>query len=302
MSSPSVPSLSRSPRIIPFLLADVLLLAMAGFVIDRTASPMELWQAVLCAGCVGLAAWFGCWPFLIDQRAALRLAEQDGLSGTLQQIQQLELIARQIQVATGQWQTVQEHASKVSRSAQEIGDRMTLEAKSFAEFMQRTNDAEKNTLRLEVDKLRRGEAEWLQVVVRIMDHIYALHQAAVRSGQPRLTEQITHFQMACRDVIRRLGLVPFQGVPGDPLDPKVHQPVEEQGPPTGDARIVDTVGCGYTYQGQLLRPVMVTWQPADAAAAGAGGATSTTSTATASPNNPPPEDPGAEEQLGLNPL
>lgn len=297
MSSAPVPSLSKSPRIIAFLFADALLLAMAGFVIYRTPAPMELWQAALCSGCVALAAWFACWPFLIDQRAALRLAEQDGLATTLQQIQQLELIARQIQIATGQWQGVQESATKVAKSAQEIGERMTVEAKSFAEFMQRTNDAEKNTLRLEVDKLRRGEGEWLQVIVRLMDHIYALHQAAVRSGQPRLAEQITHFQMACRDAIRRVGLVPFQAVAGEPLDPKVHQPIEEQGEPPAGARVVDTVGCGYTFQGQLLRPVMVAWQAADAAVAA--GATATTTTASVAPAEPANGDPDAQEQLGL---
>ena len=41
---------------------------------------------------------------------------------------------------------------------------------------------------------RRGEGEWLQVLVRMLDHVYALHQGASRSGQPKLIEQVGNFQ------------------------------------------------------------------------------------------------------------
>jgi len=44
------------------------------------------------------------------------------------------------------------------------------------------NDSEKTTLRLEVEKLRRGELEWLQALVHILDHVFALHTAAMHSG------------------------------------------------------------------------------------------------------------------------
>jgi hypothetical protein len=57
----------------------------------------------------------------------------------------------------------------------------------------------KNHLRLEIEKLRRGEGEWLQVMVRVLDHVQALHLAGQRSGQRNLIEQLTHFQNSCRD-------------------------------------------------------------------------------------------------------
>ena len=63
---------------------------------------------------------------------------------------------------------------------------MTGEVRQFTEFMQKMNDSEKAALRLEVEKLRRGEGEWLQVLVRILDHVFALHAAAVRSGEPKV--------------------------------------------------------------------------------------------------------------------
>lgn len=308
MSSSTVPSLTRSPRIVPFLLADILLLAVAVVVIVRTPAPMGVWQIALAAACVALAGWFGCLPILIDHRAEVKLAEQEGLATTLEQIQNLETIARQIQLSTGLWQTVQEHSTKVSKAASDIADRMTTEAKAFADFMKRTNDIEKNHLRLEVEKLRRGEGETLQVIVRLMDHIFSLHMAAVRSGQPRLAEQITNFQLACRDAVRRIGLVPFIARPGEPFDGKVHQLIDEKEVPPAEARVAETVGCGYTFQGQLLRPALVglaaTEGSEEHGAAGAAAPAAAGQESSAEPSEPSaesPEEPGrsGQEQLGL---
>ena len=64
-------------------------------------------------------------------------------------------------------------------------------------------DVDLRKVRLEVEKLRRAEGEWLQVLVRVLDHVYALHLGALRSGQPNLIEQLSNFQNACRDAARR---------------------------------------------------------------------------------------------------
>ncbi|MBC8094179.1 MAG: nucleotide exchange factor GrpE, partial [Akkermansiaceae bacterium] len=132
------------------------------------------------------------------------------------------------------------------------------EVKLFNEFIQKTNDSEKATLRLEVEKMRRAEVEWLQVVVRILDHVFALHQAAARSKQPGIAEQLGKFQMACHDAARRIGLAAFAAAPAEAYDAQRHQLVD--GPdakaPEG-AAIEDTVATGYTFQGRLIRPAMV---------------------------------------------
>ena len=89
--------------------------------------------------------------------------------------------------------------------------------------MQKMNDSEKATLRLEVEKLHRGETEWLQVLVRILDHVFALHTAAVRTGDPKFAEPITNFQNACRDIVRRIGLTPFIAEPDEQFNAERHQ-------------------------------------------------------------------------------
>ena len=71
--------------------------------------------------------------------------------------------------------------------------------------------------------MRRAEAEWIQIVVHILDHVFAVFQAANRSGQPALAEQMGHFQNSCRDAARRIGLVATLVKAGDPYDPNLHK-------------------------------------------------------------------------------
>jgi hypothetical protein len=125
--------------------------------------------------------------------------------------------------------------------------------------MQKANDSEKATLRLEVEKLRRGESQWLQVLVHLLDHVFALHQAGARSGQPNLQEQLGQFQDACRDIVRRVGLMPMEAAPDEPFDEERHQLLEGQSV-TSEPRVAHTLATGYTYQGQMLRRTLVALQ------------------------------------------
>jgi molecular chaperone GrpE (heat shock protein) len=138
---------------------------------------------------------------------------------------------------------------------------------AFTEFLQRANDSERANLRLEVDKLKRGEGEWLQVLVRMLDHVYALHQGASRSGQPKVAEQVGNFQMACRDSARRVGLTPFTANEGEPFDAQRHQLVEEGATAAVDAIVAETIATGYTFQGRLVRPALVRLRDGEAAVA-----------------------------------
>jgi molecular chaperone GrpE (heat shock protein) len=128
------------------------------------------------------------------------------------------------------------------------------------------NDSEKATLRLEVEKLRRGELEWLQVLVNILDHIFALHAAAVRSGDAKFAAPITTFQNVCRDTARRLGLTPFAAEPNEPFDAERHQVAGSKETPPAGAVVAETIGSGYTFQGRLLRPALVRLRDGNASA------------------------------------
>lgn len=229
----------------------------AWWIVEKSDHPINIWMAVLALAAVGGAAWVAILPFFNDAQNAAKLEELDKLQSTANQIQNLEKVATQITIATAQWQSVQEHNAKAIESAKQVSEEMSQEALRFADFMQKANDSEKSTLRLEVDKLKRAEADWLQVLVRVLDHVYALHRAGKHSGQQTLIEQLAHFQNACRDAARRIGLVAFAPASGDGFEPGQHQTADGRKDIPDDAKVFETVATGYTFQGQMLRPALV---------------------------------------------
>jgi molecular chaperone GrpE (heat shock protein) len=229
-------------------------------------------------------------PFILDYRAMGKALEVNALSSVADRIQDLERVTALISSATNEWMSAQTQAEKTSTGAKEIADKMADEARQFAKVMQKLNDSEKSALRLEIEKLRRAEADWLQVLVRILDHVFALNAAAERSGQPRVAEQMTQFQNACREAAHRVGLVPFAATPDELFDAKRHQAVNTESEPPAGAVVAETVGAGFTYQGKLLRPALVRLRAANPPAVPAAEA--------AVPADPPkPENTG--DQLSL---
>jgi molecular chaperone GrpE (heat shock protein) len=241
----------------PFFLGDALLVGLAWLIYVKSESPLGLWQVCACVVCVSLGAWIAVLPYLTEYRAAAKFGEAEKLVSATDRIQNLEGVAAQISQATGQWQTVRESADKTAAGAREITDRMTAEVKAFNEFLCRANEDERAMLRLEADKLRRAEGEWLKVLVRILDHVYAVTQAAGRSRQPGVAEQLGRFQMACHDAARRIGLVPFIPSPSEPLDSERHQLADPNAKPGENAVVQEAIANGYTYQGKLIRPSLV---------------------------------------------
>ena len=203
--------LARWPSILPFLIGAALLDYFAWWVVEKSDHPINIWMGVLALVAVGGAAWVSVIPFLTDAQNATRIDELDKLQSTANQIQNLEKVANQITIATAQWQNVQEHNAKAIESAKQVSDEMSQEAMRFAEFMKKASDSEKATLRLEVEKLKRSENDWLQVLVRVLDRVTnkckqleALvarrQQAHSYSAETLLDFEPAHFQQAAAPV------------------------------------------------------------------------------------------------------
>jgi molecular chaperone GrpE (heat shock protein) len=263
MNDLNAPKLSKWP----FFLGDALLLGVACFICYQSKFVLGHWELCFVVLCVVGGALLCIAPFLFEYDALVKLTEAGGLTTVVSQLKNLEGIAGQISGATGRWHDAQDAADKTANAAREIGERMTSEVRAFTEFMQRANDSERANLRLEVEKLRRAEADWLQVLVRMLDHVFALHQGALRSGQPALIEQVGNFQNACRDAARRVGLTPFAAKEAEPFDAQRHHLVEEGTTPPPDAVVANTVAAGYTLQGRLIRPALVRLRETPAVAA-----------------------------------
>lgn len=259
---------SKSPPLWPFLLVDVLFFAVAVLLLQQGHRPLQWWEAAGLILCAAAGAGVFLTPFLRRSANSQTLARAEILAEAAGKIQKLDELANQISNSTAQWQAVQDTAAKTAQTAAGLAQNMAAEAKAFTEFLQRANDAERVHLRLEAEKLRRNETEWLQIVIRMLDQVYALFQAALQSGQPALAEQIGHFQNACRDLSRRAGLAVVTALAGEPFDPKRHQLIEDAAA-AENALILETVAPGYTYQGQMVRRALVRLQEAKPATPGA---------------------------------
>jgi molecular chaperone GrpE (heat shock protein) len=284
MSEKSAPKVAKWP----FLLADLVLLGLAGVIFQRGHNPLEPFELAGVVACGVVGAWCFIQPFLREYEVVAKFAESDSLTTATKEIRNIEQVAQEITSAQNFLQAAQQDSLKAVEAAKEIGDRMTVEAKHFAEFMKSANDTEKGHLRLEVEKLRRTEGDWLQVVVRMLDHTFALQHAAVRSGQKSLIEQLSQFQFALRDAARRVGLTAFGAEPGEAFDAQKHHPADGK-LPEGPATVGETTAPGYTYQSRLVRPALVILTtPETAIPTGAEVAASTeTITATSAPTVEP---------------
>jgi molecular chaperone GrpE (heat shock protein) len=244
----------------PFYLADVLLCGVVFFVLYQLGTfegTSDLVIVSICLGVVAIAAWFSVMPWLKEHEARVKVADSTNLKTSLEQIKGVEKVAELIRQSNGQWQAIQDTSARTLASAHEITDRMKFEADEFMKFMAQAQDQERTGLRLEVEKLRRMEGDWIKVAVGMLDHTYAVFRAAERSGQQGLIAQLGQFQNACREVARRMGLAPFVPVVGENFDARTHQLADPKAEVPEGAKLQEALACGYTYQGQLLRRALV---------------------------------------------
>src|SRR5277367_885435 len=143
----------------PFLLGNLLLLGFAYFIVWKSPHPIAKWEIIACFASAATGAIVSIIPFILDYRAMGKAIEVNALGSVAEKIQDLEKLAAKISSATNEWINAQSLAEKTSAGAKQITDKMAVEVREFSEFMKKMNDSEKATLRLEVEKLRRSEAE-----------------------------------------------------------------------------------------------------------------------------------------------
>jgi len=291
MTDRSAPRLSKWP----FYVADAVLLGLAAWIVYHYPHPLAPWAGALVAACVGLAALLSVWPYRLEYETEVKQFEAERLTDAVSTLQNLEQVGSDIRQATSQWQGVHEQASRTTEATRAIADRMTAEARAFSEFMAKANESEKATLRLEVEKLRRGEGQWLQVLVHMLDHVHALYKAGQRSGQPNLVTQLTTFQAACRDLGRRIGLTAVDAEVDEDFDGGRHEVMQGQVVPEGPNRIAQVIAPGYSFQGQAIRKPIVVLKAAGESEAAA--PAEPTDTGDATPADEPRVEPSDELPL-----
>ena len=252
MSESSAPKIEKWP----FIAGDVALLMMAWLVYYHSEAFDGL-QAFWCFACVAVGAWVLVTPFLREFQAQADLTEAKELAASVEKISSVDAVAKQIENATEQWLHVEDRANEINAASREIAGKINAEAREFTEFLQKANDTEKNHLRLEVDKLNRAQVDWVKVVTGMLDHVFALNQAARQSGKEALIKQMNNFQAACRDVARRVGVVTNEPKPDEGFDAGKHQLRDPEAEPEAGAKIIGIAAQGLSHQGQVLRKAVV---------------------------------------------
>ena len=122
----------------------------------------------------------------------------------------MENVAAQISEATENWEAVQEHSTQTAKLAEEIAQGIAASVKEHDTFMAQAGNEEVGALKLEVEKLRRAEVDWVNTLVATLDLVYRLERSAVASGKEQFIRTMGQFQGQCRDTARRVGLVAFE--------------------------------------------------------------------------------------------
>lgn len=242
---------------LPFIIGDLLLLMMAGWIIWDTGGLPGGYLLAAVIGCLVVGMFFSVLPFLLDYRAELKREEINEFQNVSEQLKSLTKLEEHIRHATSQWQAIQDHCLQTVQNADQIAKSMSEESQRFTEVMQSMNVSEKEHLRVEIEKLRRGERDWLQSIVRVLDHVFALHKAAIQSGQEKLIHQITNFQHAVTDTMRRMGLVQHLAEPGAAYNSELHQLLDKENEQLEEPAVVETLAPGFTFQGRMVRLPLV---------------------------------------------
>ena len=120
----------------PFFLGDALLLGLASWMIIDHGGLPEGNRLILVVTWVLVGILFSLLPFLADQRASLKREEWSGMANIGAQLQALPDLQRQIQLATSQWQSIQEQGKATVAEADKVAQSMTQESARFLEVMQ----------------------------------------------------------------------------------------------------------------------------------------------------------------------
>ncbi len=154
------------PRLplLPFLLGDVVLLALAWIVADQHPNPFSPLPLVIIAGSVLVGCILAIIPFTanyVRQREVALAALRQELG---EQLRRLATVAEHLQQATTQLKAVEDVATKSLQTAEKLPYRLQEKIAEFNQQLAETDNEEREALEQELNTLRAGESERLASV------------------------------------------------------------------------------------------------------------------------------------------
>lgn len=255
-------SLLSNP-ILPYLVADVLFLGTALGVLIFGSRPMTIIELIVITFCVTAGAWVMIYPFKRRADIDLQLAQNRAINQSVAKLSNLESLVARIESASGNWSGIQEKAEQCLGSSKEMAEAMIKESESFKQFLETATNEELQHLRLLLDKMKKAEKDWANIIMAMLDHSTALKWAAKRSNNPNLIEQITNFQAQQVEIARQIGLVIFEPNTGDTFDEEIHQPASSDEVINNGDIIALPRSAGFKFRGVILRKALVSCNKED---------------------------------------
>jgi hypothetical protein len=150
----------RLPKL-PFIVGDVALLLLAGFIAVRHPDPLSPLPLLIITGCVGA----GCLAFIIPI-VINYVRDQEELAGALrrelsEQFKRLMAASEHLQHSTVQLKTIEEIATKNLQAAEKLPYRLQEKIAEFNQQLAETESEDKEALEQELATLRSTENERL---------------------------------------------------------------------------------------------------------------------------------------------
>ena len=240
----------------PFLLADIIFITLGFWISTLIQGEPQSWQIISILVCAVLGAVFAVAPFYFEYNAESKAVEIAQLTTVAKEINKMETVAAQIAEASENWEAVQASSKQTAMLAEEIAAGIAETVKTHDEFMATAHNKEFNTVKLEVEKLRRAETDWANTLVSLLDLVYRLEKSAVASGKEQFIQTMGQFQDQCREVSRRVGLVAFEAELGSAFNPEEHVLPDGESA-AADAAVSETRLPGFRLQGKLVRKPLV---------------------------------------------
>ena len=206
----------------PFFLSDIIFIGLGYWISTLIRGEPESWQIISIMVCAVFGTGFAVAPFYFEYRAEAKAVEIAQLTSVAKEVNKMENVAAQISEATENWEAVQEQSTQTAKLAEEIAQGIAASVKEHDAFMAQAGNEEVGALKLEVEKLRRAEVDWVNTLVATLDLVYRLERSAVASGKEQFIRTMGQFQGQCRDTARRVGLVAFEAENGVPFDSDQH--------------------------------------------------------------------------------
>ena len=240
----------------PFLFADIIFIGLGYWISTLIQGEAELWQVVSILTCAVLGASFAVAPFYFEYSAESKAVEIAQLTSVAKEVGKMEKVGELISEASKNWETIQDTSAQTAKLADEIASGIATTVKDHDKFMAAANTEQLATLKLEVEKLRRTEADSANSLINILDLVYRLERSAVASGKEQFIETMSLFQNQCRDVARRVGLVAVMVESGTPFVSEDHR-LPDDGQDEEGKNVSETRLPGYRLQGKLVRKPLV---------------------------------------------